>query len=64
MRKIIFEVTLDNDDWTDAKFEDQEDVLVEVSGEDLKLFVEEQMARQKILPKGCYINYLSYSVKN
>lgn len=62
MGKIIFEVSLDNEDWTDAQFEDQEEVVVEVSVKDLKLFVEEQMARQGLLPKGCYIDDLSYSV--
>ena len=64
MRKIIFEVALENEGWTDAQYEDQEEITVEVSSEDLKLFVEEQMTRQGLLPKGCYIDYLSYSVKN
>ena len=64
MRKIIFNVTLDNDDWTDDQYNNQEELEIEVDEDTLREFVAEQAARQGKLLKGCFISELSYSIKN
>lgn len=64
MKKIIFEVVLDNYAWTDSQYHNQEELEIEVDMDTLTEFVAEQAARQGKLPEGCFISELSYSIKN
>ena len=64
MRKIVFEMTLDNDNWTDDQYRSQEELYIEVDIESLREFLEEQATRQGKLPKGCYIEDITYSIQN
>lgn len=64
MRKIIFNVTLDNDDWTDDQYYNQEELEIEVDADTLWELVAEQAARQGKLLEGCFISEVSYSIKN
>ena len=62
MKKIIFEVVLDNDAWTDLQYHNQEELEIEVDMDTLTEFVAEQAARQGKLPKGCYIAEIGYAI--